>query len=157
MHRYSAIIEWERGEQTFTDNRYSRRHVLRFDGGAVIPGSSSPLVVRKPMSDPAGVDPEELFVAAISNCHMLWFLDLARRAGFRVDRYVDNAEGFMENDAAGRMAITRVVLHPEVAFSGEKLPTRAALEEVHHHAHEECYIANSVKTDVTIELVWRES
>jgi organic hydroperoxide reductase OsmC/OhrA len=156
MHRYTAVIEWERGEQTFTDNRYSRRHVLRFDGGAVIPGSSSPLVVRTPMSDPAAVDPEELFVAALSNCHMLWFLDLARRAGYRVDRYVDNAEGFMENDAEGRMAITRVVLHPEVVFSGEKLPRRADLEQVHHRAHEECYIANSVKTNVTIEPVWRQ-
>jgi organic hydroperoxide reductase OsmC/OhrA len=108
------------------------------------------------MSDPAAVDPEELFVAALSNCHMLWFLDLARRAGYRVDRYVDNAEGFMENDAEGRMAITRVVLHPEVVFSGEKLPRRADLEQVHHRAHEECYIANSVKTNVTIEPVWRQ-
>ena len=151
MHRYTATIEWERGDQKFTDNRYSRRHALRFDGGAVIPGSSSPLVVRGPMSDTAAVDPEELLVAALSNCHMLWFLDLARRAGFRVDRYVDNAEGFMENDAAGKMAITRVVLHPEVAFSGEKVPTRAELDDVHHHAHEECYIANSVKSEVLCE------
>lgn len=155
MHRYTATVEWERGEQVFTDNRYGRGHALRFDGGAELRGSASPLVVRPPLSDLAGVDPEEMFVASLSSCHMLWFLDVTRRAGFRVDRYRDEAEGFMEKNAEGKVAITRVVLHPDVAFSGEKLPARAEVEALHHRAHEECYIASSVKSEVAIEPVWR--
>jgi organic hydroperoxide reductase OsmC/OhrA len=155
MHRYTATVEWERGEQVFTDNRYGRGHTLRFDGGAELRGSASPLVVRPPLSDLAGVDPEEMFVASLSSCHMLWFLDITRRAGFRVDRYRDEAEGFMEKNAEGKVAITRVVVHPDVTFSGEKLPTRGEVEALHHRAHEECYIASSVKSEVVCEPVWR--
>jgi organic hydroperoxide reductase OsmC/OhrA len=146
-----ATVIWERGDEPFVDNRYSRRHVIRFDGGAEVPGSSSPHVMKPPLSDPSAVDPEEMFVASLSSCHMLWFLSLAARQRFRVDRYVDEAEGVMEKNAEGKVAITRVTLRPAVAFSGEKLPTRDELERLHHEAHAECFIANSVKTDVRCE------
>ena len=148
---HGATVLWERGEQAFVDRRYSRRHLIRFDGGAEVPGSSSPTVVRPPLSDPAAVDPEELFIASLSACHMLWFLDIAARRGFRVDRYEDEAEGVMEKDAQGKVAVTRVTLRPAVQFSGDEVPTRAELEQLHHEAHEECFIASSVKTDVRCE------
>lgn len=151
MTTFSAEIAWERGEQPFTDKRYSRRHRIRFDGGAELAGSSSPHVVRPPLSDPSAVDPEELFVAAIATCHMLWFLDIAARAKLRVDRYADTAEGVMEKNAEGRMAVTRVTLRPEAVFSGERVPSREELVRLHHEAHESCFIANSVKTDVRCE------
>ena len=148
---HTAAVLWERGEQPFLDRRYSRRHVIRFDGGAQVPGSSSPTVVRPPLSDPAAVDPEELFIASLASCHMLWFLDIVARRGFRVDRYEDEAEGVMEKNAEGKMAVTRVTLRPAVQFSGEKLPSRADIERLHHEAHEECFIASSVRTDVRVE------
>jgi organic hydroperoxide reductase OsmC/OhrA len=148
---HTATVIWERGDEPFVDNRYSRRHVIRFDGGAEVPGSSSPHVMKPPLSDPSAVDPEEMFVASLSSCHMLWFLSLAARQRFRVDRYVDEAEGVMEKNAEGKVAITRVTLRPVVAFSGEKLPSREELERLHHEAHAECFIANSVKTDVRCE------
>jgi organic hydroperoxide reductase OsmC/OhrA len=152
--RYTVHIEWERGDQAFVDNRYSRRHRMVFDGGAEVPGSSSPHVVRAPMSDAAAVDPEETFVASLSSCHMLWFLSIAAQAGFRVDRYTDDAEGIMERNAQGKVAITRVTLRPAVKFSGEKLPTRAELDALHHKAHEECFIANSVRSEICCEPVY---
>lgn len=151
MHVHSATIRWERGEAPFTDNRYSRAHRWRFDGGAEVAASSSPHVVPVPMSDAAAVDPEEAFVASLASCHMLWFLSLAAARGFRVDRYQDAAEGVMGRNEAGRMAITRVTLRPAVAFSGERQPTPAELEALHHEAHERCYIANSVRTEVACE------
>jgi organic hydroperoxide reductase OsmC/OhrA len=153
MHHYTAQVLWQRDGQDFTGNRYSRRHLIRFDGGAEVPGSSSPHVVPVPFSDPAAVDPEETFVASLSSCHMLWFLSLAAREGFCVDRYADTAEGVMARNAAGKMAMTVVTLRPEVVFSGDKRPTRAELDELHHRAHEECFIANSVTTDVRCEPV----
>ena len=125
-----------------------------FDGGAEVAGSSSPSVVRSPMSDPAAIDPEETFVASLSSCHMLWFLSLAAKAKFRVDRYVDDAEGIMEKNAQGRIAITRVTLHPAVKFSGERVPTREELDGLHHEAHDQCFIANSVKSEVRCEPVY---
>ncbi|MGH8444193.1 MAG: OsmC family protein, partial [Solimonas sp.] len=128
MGHYSAEVLWTRGEQDFLDNRYSRRHLLRFDGGAEMPGSSSPLVVRTPFSDAAAVDPEEMFVASLSSCHMLWFLSIAAREKFRVDRYFDAAEGTMARDASGKLAMTVVTLRPEVHFSGERQPTREQLD-----------------------------
>ena len=151
MHRYTAQVTWERGDQPFTDNRYSRAHRWRFDGGAEVAGSSSPLSVRPPMSDPAAVDPEEAFVASLSSCHMLWFLGLAAKAGWRVDRYADDAEGVMEMNAEGKMAVTRVTLRPRIELSGERLPSPAEIEALHHAAHEQCYIANSVRTEVRVE------
>jgi organic hydroperoxide reductase OsmC/OhrA len=146
-----AKVIWERSDQHFLDNRYSRAHRWRFDGGAEVPGSSSPHVVPVPMSDPNAVDPEEAFVASLSSCHMLWFLSLAAQRGFRIDRYADDAEGVMAKNAQGKRAVTRVTLRPAVEFSGEKIPTRDEVEALHHKAHEECFIANSVKTEVRVE------
>jgi len=151
MSTYTATVAWKRGEQPFTDGKYSRAHVWRFDGGAEVPGSAAPAVVRPPLSDPAAVDPEEAFVASLSSCHMLFFLDFARRAGFRIDAYEDTAEGALGKDGEGRMAMTVVTLRPRVAFSGDKQPTGEELGALHHKAHEACFIANSVRTEVRIE------
>jgi len=150
---HGARVVWERGDAVFTDNRYSRRHRIEFDGGATLAGSSSPTVVRAPYSDPSAVDPEEQFVASLSSCHMLWFLSIAAKKKFRVDRYEDDAEGVMEKNTEGKTAITRVTLRPRVTFSGEKIPTAQEIAELHHEAHEECFIASSVKTEVRVEPV----
>lgn len=153
MAQHTSTVLWQR-EQTpqapFTDHRYSRRHAWHFDGGAVVSASSSPHVVPLPYSDPAGVDPEEAFVAALSSCHMLWFLDLAARAGWVVDRYRDEAVGVMARNAEGHMAMTRVTLRPAVQFAAQQ-PTPAELQDLHHRAHASCFIANSVKTEVLCE------
>jgi organic hydroperoxide reductase OsmC/OhrA len=151
MSAYTATISWSRGEQAYTDGRYSRAHTWRFDGGVEVPASSSPHVVRPPMSDEAAVDPEEAFIASLSSCHMLFFLDFARRAGFRVDSYVDEAEGIVAKDAQGRMAVTIVTLRPRIGFSGDKRPAAEELDSLHHKSHEACFIANSVRTEVRIE------
>ena len=153
MAHYTAEVLWQRGAQDFLDNRYSRRHLLRFDGGAEVPGSSSPQVVPLPLSDAAAVDPEEAFVAALASCHMLWFLSIAARQGFRVDRYFDAAVGTMDRNAEGKMAMTQVTLRPEARFSGPARPTREQIEQMHLQAHEECFIANSVRTVVRCEPV----
>jgi organic hydroperoxide reductase OsmC/OhrA len=150
MADYQATLHWQRGDQPFTDRRYSRRHLMHFDGGAVVPGSSSPHSVRVPCSDPAAVDPEEAFVAALSSCHMLWFLDIACRAGWVVDAYRDEASGVMARNAQGQLAVTLVTLRPAVRFAGRQ-PTREEHEHLHHRAHEECFIANSVKSEVRCE------
>jgi organic hydroperoxide reductase OsmC/OhrA len=149
---YTANIVWRRkpGER-FTDGKYSRAHQWAFDGGATVPASSSPSVVRIPFSDPAGVDPEEALVASLSSCHMLFFLDFARAGGFAVESYDDAAEGMMEKGADGRIAMTRVTLHPQIVFSGEKRPSAAEVEAIHHKAHDACYIANTVKSEVSVE------
>lgn len=151
MSQYTAQIHWQRKEQNFTDNKYSRAHVWRFDGGAEVRASAAPAVVKPPMSDPAGVDPEEAFVASLSSCHMLWFLAIAGKKGFVVDDYLDDAVGTLERDADGRTWMTRVTLRPAIRFAGERQPTAADLEAMHHEAHDKCYIANSVKTDVRVE------
>jgi organic hydroperoxide reductase OsmC/OhrA len=151
MSTYTSELVWDRGAQDFAGNKYSRRHLLRFDGGTEVPGSSSPSVVPVPMSDPAGVDPEEAFVASLSACHMLWFLAIAAKRGFVVDRYEDSAVGVLERNAERRFAMTSVTLRPRIQFSGTKLPTPEELAQLHHKAHEECYIANSVKTEVRVE------
>ena len=151
MSRYTASVEWTRGDARFTDLRYSRRHVWRFDGGAEVPGSSSPHSVPVPYSDAEAVDPEEAFVAALSSCHMLFFLSIAAKRGHRIDQYVDEAEGFLEKDADGRMSITRVVLHPRVVFSGDRPASSADIAAMHDEAHHACYIANSVRTVIGCE------
>ncbi len=148
MKIHTANVSWDRGEQPFLDNRYSRAHLWRFDGGAVVRASSSPHVVAAPFSDPSAVDPEEAFIAALSSCHMLWFLSLAAARGFRVDRYDDPAEGVLEEDAERKLAMTRVTLRPRVAFSGFPLPTRTELEALHHDAHERCFLSRSVKCEM---------
>ena len=151
MSVYQATISWQRGTAPFTDNKYSRAHTWTFDGGIEVPASSSPSVVKEPYSNAQAVDPEEAFVASLSSCHMLWFLSIAAGRGFRVDSYDDDAEGEMARDERGKMAMTRVTLRPRVAFSGDALPTRADLDAMHHEAHDECFIANSVRTDVRCE------
>jgi organic hydroperoxide reductase OsmC/OhrA len=151
MTSYTAQTLWLRGEQNFLDNRYSRQHVLRFDGGTEVAGSSSPHVVPLPYSDASAVDPEEMFVASLSSCHMLWFLSIAVQRKFRVDRYFDAASGMMEKNADGKLVVSVVTLRPEVQFSGERVPTRAEIDAMHHAAHADCFIANSVKTQVVCE------
>ncbi|WP_454765355.1 OsmC family protein [Cupriavidus campinensis] len=154
MAEHIAEIIWERNDQDFLGNRYSRKHVLRFDGGAEVPGSASPHVVPLPMSDASAVDPEEMFIASIASCHMLWFLGLAAKQRFVVDRYVDQASGVMAKNAEGRMAVTMVTLHPDVTFSGERQPSREDIDHLHHAAHDACFIANSVKSEVRCEPVY---
>jgi len=157
LAHYTAETIWARGDvsrEDFVASRYNRRHLLRFDGGANVPGSSSPHVVPLPYSDATAVDPEEAFVSSLSSCHMLWFLSLAARDGFCVDHYADAATGTMKKNESGRLAMTVVILHPTVEFSGERLPSRAEIEHLHHEAHEACFIANSVKTEVLCEPVF---
>ena len=151
MSTYTATIRWSRkGEGDFTKGQYSRAHEWAFDGGAVVPASPSPHIVPAPWSDPAGVDPEEAFIASLSSCHMLFFVDFARRDGLIVDDYVDEAEGVLEKCADGKIAMTRVTLHPRVRWGGDA-PDEAAVADLHHRAHEACFIANSVTTEVTIK------
>jgi organic hydroperoxide reductase OsmC/OhrA len=152
MSTYTATIRWSRtGEGDFAKGQYSRAHEWAFDGGAVVPASASPHIVPAPWSDASGVDPEEAFIASLSSCHMLFFVDFARRAGLVVDSYVDEAEGVLEKRADGKMWMSRVTLHPRVEFSGDKRPDEAAVGDLHHRAHEACFIANSVTTEVKVE------
>jgi len=152
MSTYTATIRWTRtGDGDFTKGQYSRAHSWEFDGGLTVPASASPHIVPAPWNDPAGVDPEEAFVASLSSCHMLFFVDFARRAGFVVDSYVDEAEGVLDKRADGRMAMTRVTLRPRVDFSGANPPTTEELADLHHRAHDACFIANSVTTEVTVQ------
>jgi organic hydroperoxide reductase OsmC/OhrA len=155
MANYGCTIEWTRAEAAFTDQKYSRAHVWRFDGGAVVPGSSSPHSVRLPFSDPAAVDPEEALVAAVSSCHMLWFLSLAARRGIVVDSYRDTAEGRMGVFAGGKRGIVEVVLRPDVVVGGGKAPAEGEIEALHHAAHEECDIAHSIRGEVRVQGSWR--
>ena len=149
--QYTSKILWERNDAVFSDNRYSRKHVWQFDGGVEVPASSSPQVVRLPMSEAAAVDPEEAFVASLSSCHMLWFLDIAARAGFIIDLYVDDAIGTLAKNIDGKFAMTVVTLKPHVIFSGDKRPSHEDIQRMHHKAHEECFIATSVKSEVRCE------
>lgn len=154
MSEFVAVISWQLGsDEPFVDQRYSRAHSWEFDGGVRVPASSSPHVVPLPYSVAEHVDPEEAFVASLSSCHMLTFLWLVARAGYRVESYRDQAVGVMEADERGRQSITRVTLRPRVVFGGERQPSLVELERLHHQAHEECFIANSVRTVVTTEVV----
>ena len=151
MSAYTATIRWTRsGEGDFTRGQYSRAHEWAFDGALTVPASPSPHVVPAPWNDPAGVDPEEAFVASLSSCHMLFFLDFARRDGWTVDSYHDEAEGVMEKNAGGKMAMTRVTLRPRIIWHGAA-PDESDIADLHHRAHEACFIANSVTTEVRIE------
>ncbi len=150
-HTYTATVLWSRREtDKYVDNRYSRAHEWRFDGGTMVPASSSPNVVPVPMSNPAGVDPEEAFVAALSSCHMLFFLFHAAKKGFVVDRYEDDAIGTMGKNAAGAQAMVEVVLRPRVAWNGTQ-PSAEELQALHERSHHDCYIANSVTATVKVE------
>ena len=151
MSQYTALITWNRDNAVFTDNKYSRGHRIAFDGGIAIPASSSAHVVPFPYSVAEAVDPEEAFVASLSSCHMLSFLWVAMKKGFVVDSYRDEAVGILAKDGRGTMAMTSVTLHPIVAFSGARRPTAEEHDALHHEAHTECYIANSVLTEVRCE------
>lgn len=151
MSQHTAVVEWSRGDQPFADNKYSRGHDWRFDGGAVVRGSSAPSGVPEPMSDSSAVDPEEALVAALSSCHMLFFLAYARKDGFIVDSYRDEAQGVLGKDERGKVSITEIVLRPAITWSGDKLPDAAAIADLHHRSHDICYIANSIRADVKIE------
>lgn len=152
VSRYTATVRWARGSgEDFARGRYSRAHEWAFDGGAVVRASASPDNVPPGTADEGGVDPEEAFIAAISSCHMLFFIDHARRNGFVVDSYCDEAVGIMEKRADNRIAVTRVALHPRIEWSGDSRPSEADIARLHHRSHEDCFIANSVNTEVTIE------
>lgn len=152
MSQHVAVVAWNRGDQPFSDNKYGRGHDWRFDGGAVVRGSSAPSpMIPPPLSEEAAVDPEEALVAALSSCHMLFFLAYARKDGFVVDSYRDEAEGTLGKNERGKMSITEIVLRPAVTWSGDKLPDAAAIADLHHRAHDVCYIANSVRAEVKIE------
>ncbi|HKA89630.1 MAG TPA: OsmC family protein [Haliangiales bacterium] len=149
MAEYFANVTWRRGDDPFLGQRYHRRHTWRFDGGAEVPASASPHVVRAPWSAPDAVDPEEAFVASLSSCHMLFFLSFAARAGFVVDAYEDDAVGVVGKTAAGKEAVVSVTLKPRVTWR-DRAPSADELAALHHEAHEHCYIANSVTTDVRV-------
>jgi organic hydroperoxide reductase OsmC/OhrA len=151
MHRYEARVSWERNGASFSDGRYSRGHEWCFDGGVTVAASASPQIVPPPHSVAEAVDPEEALVASASSCHMLWFLSLAARRGFVVESYADEAYGVMEKNPQGKLAFSRITLRPEVRFSDARSPTAAQLESLHHAAHEECFIANSLKCQVVVE------
>jgi organic hydroperoxide reductase OsmC/OhrA len=154
MGQYTAVVTWERDGAVFTDNCYSRGHFWQFDGGIEVRASSSPQVVPLPLSLAAAVDPEEAFVAALSSCHMLWFLSIAAKRGLVVDSYRDDAVGIMGRNAKGKTVVATVRLRPLVSFSGAKMPTREELTALHHQAHDACYIANSITTEVRCEPVF---
>lgn len=153
MSAHAATVIWERGGANFADGKYSRAHRWQFDGGLEIAASASPSVVRAPLSVAAAVDPEEAFVASLASCHMLWFLSIAADRGFVVESYRDDALGMMSRNASGKMAITRVTLRPSVQFAGDRRPTDAEINGMHHAAHEECFIANSVTSEIVCEPV----
>ena len=157
MHSYTCTVQWSRGDAPFTDRRYSRAHAWQFDGGAVVRGSSSPHSVRVPWSDPQAVDPEEALVAAVSSCHMLWFLSIAAERGVVIDSYTDAAEGRLGRFADGREGITEVVLRPQLVCSGDLPLDDALVASLHHAAHEACWIAHSIRGEVRIEGGWRRA
>ena len=151
MSIYSATIRWKRtGAGDFLKGQYSRAHEWSFDGGVTLPASASPHIVPAPWSDEHAIDPEEAFVASLSSCHMLFFVDFARREGWVVDSYVDAAQGVLEKNGDGRMAMVKVTLHPQVSWGGTA-PDEASLASIHHRAHEACFIANSVNSEVVVE------
>ena len=151
MSEHKAFISWKRTSANFLIGKYSREHTWTFDGGLTVPASPSPSIVPPPYSNPAHVDPEEAFVAAIASCHMLTFLYLACQEGFQVDSYDDEALGLMTKNEKGVPWVSLVTLHPQISYSGGKLPVPADEERLHHLAHEQCFIANSIKTEVVVE------
>ena len=147
---YNATITWKKDpSETFTDKKYSRAHTWKFDG-IELPGSASTHVVPLPMSNAAAIDPEEAFVASLSSCHMLWFLSLAAERNYVVESYVDHAEGILSKNEEGKLAMTRVTLRPQITFGNNNPPLQDQIDELHHLAHENCFIANSVRTEITV-------
>ena len=153
MSTYTATIRWSRnGAQGFEKGQYSRAHEWAFDGGVTVPAGPSPHIVPDPWGNPSGVDPEEAFVASLSACHMLFFIDFARRGGFVIDSYGDEAVGEMDKREDGKMWMSRVTLRPRIAWA-DGGPNEGAVADLHHRAHDACFIANSVTTEVTVEPI----
>lgn len=151
-HKYEARVTWNKKDgEKFTDNRYSRAHEWAFDCGITVRASSSPSVVPLPLSAADAIDPEEGLVASVSSCHMLYFLFFAAKKGFVVERYDDEAFGVLEKNEAGKMFMSRITLRPKVTFSGDRTPSADELHALHHSAHEECFIATSLKTEIGVE------
>ncbi|HEV7372739.1 OsmC family protein [Arenibaculum sp.] len=157
MSEYRAEISWQRAGEPFVDGKFGRKHAWTFDGGVTVPASSSPDVVPEPMSDGRAVDPEEALVAALSSCHMLWFLAIAASRGHVVDSYRDEPFGIMEAIGGGKRAITRITLRPEVRFGGAASPATDEIKAMHRKAHENCFIANSIKSEVVLSPVVPEA
>ncbi len=154
MSEYTAQIEWQKGaDEKYIDNKYSRGHQWHFDGGSTVMASASPHIVPLPYSIAENVDPEEAFIASISSCHMLFFLSIAAKKRWVVDKYIDNAVGIMEQDNEEKTSMTQIKLKPKVVFTGEKQPTYEQLDKAHHQAHAMCFLANSVKTEIVTEIV----
>jgi len=153
LSEYTATIKWQRDDQDFLDDSYSRGHIWEVDGGVSVPASASPHIVPPPKSVVDNVDPEEAFVASLSSCHMLFFLAIAAKSGYVIDKYTDCAVGHMARNEQGQFAMTKVILRPRVAFSGDKRPTAEQRRKLHSQAHEQCFIANSVRTEVSTEPV----
>jgi organic hydroperoxide reductase OsmC/OhrA len=151
MSEHKARIDWKLTQGDFLKGAYSREHTWTFDGGVTVPASSSPAAVRVPFSNPANVDPEEAYVASLSSCHMLTYLYIASRKGFEISAYEDDAVGVMTKNEKGIPWVSSVVLHPRITYNGAKKPTPEEISHMHHDAHEQCFIANSVKTDVKVE------
>ena len=151
MSEHRAAISWKRTGQNFFKGQYSREHTWTFDGGITMPASPSPSIVPVPWSNPKYVDPEEAFVASIAACHMLTFLFVASKQGFQVASYDDDAVGTMIKNEHGVPWVAKVTLRPKIVYDGDKQPSQDDIERLHHLAHEQCYIANSVKTEVTVE------
>jgi organic hydroperoxide reductase OsmC/OhrA len=151
MKPYIVTVFWKKGfDEPFIDSKYSRAHTWTFDGGITLAASASPHVVPLPMSDEFAVDPEEAFIASLSSCHMLWFLSLAVEKGYIVESYEDHAEGVLAKNEEGRLAMTKVTLKPNIIFATSYSPSPEEIQELHHSAHEKCFLANSVKTKITV-------
>ncbi len=150
MSQHKATVSWKCDNETFLQGKFSRAHSWSFDGGQVVPASASPSVVPAPLSSAAAVDPEEAFVASISSCHMLAFLWGAKKAGFRIDAYEDEAVGDMTKNERGVLWLSKVTLHPRITYGGDKRPTPDDEAELHHKAHDGCFIAQSVKTEIVV-------
>ena len=153
MSEHRARIAWKQGGGEFSRGKYAREHTWSFDGGQTVLASSSPSAVPVPRSNPAGIDPEEALVASLSSCHMLTFLFLAYKQGFQIASYVDDASGTLAKNEKGIPWVNRVTLRPEVEFVGDKRPSAEELAKLHHDAHEQCFISNSVKSEIVVEPV----
>jgi organic hydroperoxide reductase OsmC/OhrA len=151
ISEYRATIVWQRAGETFTDNKYSRLHEWRFDDGTVVAATASPHIVPPPHSDGRRVDPEEAFVAALSSCHMLFFLSFAARQGLLIDRYTDQAMGILADRGDGKLAMTEVTLQPAVTLANSAAGSDEMINSLHHAAHEHCFIASSVNTRISIQ------
>ena len=158
MGDYKATVRWEIGEgEVFTTNRYNRRHEWHFDGGAVVPGCAAPGYLPAALIDESAVDPEEALLASAASCHMLYFLAYAAKEGFSIEAYEDNPVGHVEKNEDGDPWVSTIVMRPCATFVGDKIPTREELDHLHHRAHKSCIIANSLKSEMTIEPVFGEA